>query len=84
MSKNQNLNLDTVLIAVRKYCFNCSGWDRKLVERCNIPDCPLYPFRSVSALKAFEDKPEKIAGQIDMFGNEPVKRGKKKNGTQTK
>nr|DAW25024.1 MAG TPA: hypothetical protein [Caudoviricetes sp.] len=29
---------------------DCSGNARTLVERCNIPSCPLYPYRSVKAV----------------------------------
>lgn len=31
--------------AIRKKCIECSGGSKSEVEKCVIPDCPLYPFR---------------------------------------
>ena len=33
------------LKAIRDKCLDCSCGSRKEVEKCVIPDCPLYPFR---------------------------------------
>ncbi len=41
---------DALLVAIRAKCMDCSGNARTLVERCNIPSCPLYPYRSVKAV----------------------------------
>jgi len=31
--------------AVRAFCLECMGGDRKEVERCTAPECPLFGFR---------------------------------------
>lgn len=31
--------------AIRKKCYDCSGWSYTEAERCQVKDCPLYPFR---------------------------------------
>ena len=41
--------------------------NEKLVERCNIADCPLYPYRSVQAVGEKQEQQMKIDGQIDLF-----------------
>ena len=56
--------LDQVLIAIRAKCLDCSGGSRNVVEDCLIKDCPLYPYRTVSAVNGDE---EPIEGQISMF-----------------
>lgn len=33
------------LKAIRAKCIECSGGDRKNVKDCEIPTCPIYPFR---------------------------------------
>ena len=35
----------TPIKAMRKYCYECSGFSFSEVKLCNIPDCPLYPYR---------------------------------------
>ncbi len=35
----------TPLKAIRKKCLDCSAYDKAEVRNCNIPDCPIYPFR---------------------------------------
>ncbi len=56
---------DTLLIAIRAKCMDCSGNVRKMVERCSIADCPLYPCRSVQAIG--EKQERQINGQLDLF-----------------
>lgn len=33
------------LKAIRRSCIECTAGSRKLVAECNIPRCPLWPFR---------------------------------------
>lgn len=56
---------DALLIAIRAKCMDCSGNARKLVERCSIADCPLYPYRAVRAVG--EKQERQMDGQIDLF-----------------
>lgn len=53
---------EDVLRAVRAYCLGCSGGSKQVVETCILHNCPLYPYRSVSAI-------QEIAGgcQMDML-----------------
>jgi len=37
--------------AIRAKCMDCSCDDKKEVEECLIPSCPLYPFRKEIKLK---------------------------------
>lgn len=32
-------------VAIRKYCYECSGFNHAEVTRCELDDCPLWPFR---------------------------------------
>lgn len=32
--------------AIKAKCHECSGGDRREVENCAIPSCPLYPYRA--------------------------------------
>ena len=58
---------NTLLIAIRAKCLDCSGNSRHGVERCLLKDCPLYPYRSVYALGKVKDKKPPTYGQIDIF-----------------
>lgn len=66
MKKNY-LTSDTLLVAIRAKCMDCSGNTRKLVERCSIAGCPLYPYRSVQAVGGNQEQQMKIDEQIDLF-----------------
>jgi len=35
----------TPLRAIKKHCLECSGYEKKEVRGCKIPDCVLYPYR---------------------------------------
>ncbi len=49
-----------VLRAVWAHCLDCSGGSRKSVQRCEVHECSLYPWRNVSAaLKSAEEAIEK-------------------------
>lgn len=51
------------MVAIRAKCMDCSGNQRKEVERCRLKDCPLHPYRSVKAIGGeHECQPE-----IDLF-----------------
>ena len=58
---------DALLIAIRSKCLDCSGNQRKEVERCRLKDCPLYPYRSVKASGGEHERQTEIKGQIDLF-----------------
>jgi len=30
---------------VKAFCSECMGWNRKEVEKCTAPACPLFPYR---------------------------------------
>ena len=48
---NKNLpSSEALLVAIRAKCMDCSGNQRKEVERCRLKDCPLHPYRSVKAI----------------------------------
>jgi hypothetical protein len=54
--------------AVKAFCCECTGYDRKEVSLCTDHGCPLFPyrpFRSTAAIKKAkaEDAAEKQAGQ---------------------
>lgn len=42
MGANKNL---TPLRAIKKHCFECSGYEKKEVKTCFITDCVLYEYR---------------------------------------
>ena len=48
MKKNA-VSADTLLIAIRRKCMDCSGNSRNEVDTCRIAVCPLYPYRNVKA-----------------------------------
>lgn len=58
---------NTLLVAIRAKCWDCSGKSRREVEGCLLKDCPLYPYRSVEALGVPKDKPRPVPGQIELF-----------------
>lgn len=58
---------NTLLIAIRAKCLDCSGNSRREVERCLLKNCPLYPYRSVEALGEAKEKKLPTYGQIDIF-----------------
>jgi len=31
--------------AIRSFCWMCMGWNRKDVQQCTDPACPLFPYR---------------------------------------
>ncbi len=35
----------TPLKAIKKHCWECSGYEKKEVRECNITDCVLYEYR---------------------------------------
>ena len=55
-----------LMIAIRAKCMDCSGGVRKMVEQCNIKDCPLYQYRSIKAM-GDSAQPVELAGQIGLF-----------------
>lgn len=64
---------DETLIAIRMKCMDCSGNQRKEVERCKLKDCPLYPYRSMKAIGAGSERRMEIDGQIALFDIMPRK-----------
>lgn len=61
-----NPQLEDVLRAVRLKCLDCSGSSQKLVDSCNIRDCPLYPYRSIRAMGEQKKTPKNM-WQISIF-----------------
>ncbi len=45
MNNNEKL---TPLRAIKKHCFECSGYEKKQVRECMIKECVLFPFRQGS------------------------------------
>lgn len=58
---------EALLVAIRAKCMDCSGNQRREVERCKLKDCALYPFRSVKAIGGEHECQPEIKGQIDLF-----------------
>jgi hypothetical protein len=50
--------------AIHLQCFQCSGCQADGYDNCEIPDCPLYPFRLKRPLgncsKTFQEKARKM------------------------
>lgn len=65
-----DLALDDVLKAVRQKCLDCCCGSRKAVEECRITNCPLHPFRCLSAMQTVKQEP-KQAEIITLFDDLP-------------
>lgn len=50
---------DELLGAIHKKCMDCSGNSRREVENCLVPDCFLYPYRSVHSIRRLEQQRDK-------------------------
>ena len=61
-----NPQFEDVLRAVRLKCLDCSGNSQKLADRCNIRDCPLFPYRSLRAMGEQKKMPKNMQ-QISIF-----------------
>lgn len=58
---------DALLVAIRAKCMECSGNQRKEVERCMMKECALYPYRSTKAIEnsiCAREQREEIYGQV--------------------
>lgn len=58
---------DELMTAIRVKCMECSGGHRKLVDRCDIRNCPLYPYRSKRAMGIAHEGKTQMKGQIQFF-----------------
>jgi hypothetical protein len=59
---------DTMAVAIRKKCIDCSGGSRKEVRLCPVVACPLWPYR-------FGKRPEtKAKTHPELIDPEQVKR----------
>lgn len=58
---------ETLLVAIRAKCMDCSGNQRREVERCKLTDCPLHPFRSARAIGGEHEQQTEINGRIGLF-----------------
>lgn len=56
-----------MMAAIRRHCLECSGGDRKLVEKCNITECALWEYRCAQAAEAAEAKRNGIEGQVTIL-----------------
>lgn len=65
--KKHHINGDVLMSAIHAKCLDCCGNARKLVERCDIRDCPLHPYRTAQALSETAGRRTEIDGQIDLF-----------------
>jgi hypothetical protein len=36
--------------AVKRFCYECTGWDKSAAHNCTAPMCPLFPFRPKSSI----------------------------------
>lgn len=45
----------TPIKAIRAKCLDCCGGQYTEVERCTVPDCPLFPYRFGKRPRDFED-----------------------------
>ena len=54
---------EELLIAIHKYCLECSGGSRKEVQRCALKGCALWPYREPESTS----RPKKEKGQVYMF-----------------
>ena len=50
--------------AIHKHCLACSGGSREMVDKCEIRDCALYPYRQPQRASA-PKKP--TAEQVSVF-----------------
>ena len=54
---------EVLLVSIRAKCLDCSGGMRKEVQRCNLRECPLWPYRTCETT----GKPRPEKGQISIF-----------------
>lgn len=45
LKKVRERYFNTALKAIRQNCLNCSGWSAYEVNKCVIPECPLFEWR---------------------------------------
>ena len=58
---------DILIVAIHEKCMECSGNQRKEVERCTMNECALYPYRSAKAIEnsiRAREQREEIYGQV--------------------
>lgn len=59
-----------ILEAIKKYCFECSGWSHEGVKNCSDNcNCPLFPFR-------LGDDPKPAKGKVNT-GKKRFPKGRK-------
>lgn len=46
MARKQRVTLKKLWDAIRKQCVECMGGQRKLIDGCTAPKCPLYDYRN--------------------------------------
>ena len=66
MKKNA-MPSDILIVAIHEKCMECSGNQRKEVERCMMKECALYPYRSAKAIEnsiRAREQREEIYGQV--------------------
>lgn len=74
--KVNGVEANTLLVAIRAKCMDCSGNSRTAVEQCCVRYCPLYPYRSVRAIVG--ESKRILRGQIsmlDVLASQEVKQG---------
>ena len=60
-------SVQALMAAIRAKCMDCSGNMRREVERCNVKDCPLRPYRSAKAAGWGHERPAELRGQVSVF-----------------
>ena len=60
-------NEKTLIAAVRRHCLECSGGERKLVEKCSVTGCALWEYRCAQAQEKAERKRRGLEGQISIL-----------------
>lgn len=66
---------EDLLLAIRAKCMDCCGRARNEVERCDISDCPLHPYRSLRAVGDAQGQPKRIDGPMDLLDVLPGEKG---------
>jgi hypothetical protein len=68
--------------AIKAFCQECVGYERKLVRNCTDPGCPLFPYRPYQTkkeLKEEEGNVEETSSVTTKTSSFPNKKKKKKS-----
>ncbi len=65
MKKEAGIPREELIGAIHRYCLECSGNYRQMVEQCPIRNCALYPYRNSKAMG--KRAPVTIQGQLSIY-----------------